>query len=89
MEPEVMLFDEPTSALDPVMTAEVLSVIGDLAKAGQTMIVVTHAMSFAANVATSVHVFAGGLVVESGPPEEVFVAPRHPTTKSFLTELRR
>ena len=88
MEPEVLLFDEPTSALDPVMTAEVLSVIGDLAEAGQTMIVVTHAMSFAASVATTVHVFAEGLVVESGPPDEVFAEPRHPTTKSLLAKFR-
>ncbi len=88
MKPEVILFDEPTSALDPVMTAEVLSVITDLAKAGQTMVVVTHAMSFAANVATSVHVFAEGLAVESGAPKEVFGAPQHPTTKAFLAEIR-
>ena len=88
MEPEVILFDEPTSALDPVMTGEVLSVITDLAKAGQTMIVVTHAMSFAANVATTVHVFADGLAVESGPPTEVFAAPRHRITRAFLAQLR-
>jgi ABC-type polar amino acid transport system ATPase subunit len=88
MEPAVMLFDEPTSALDPVMTAEVLSVISDLAKAGQTMIVVTHAMAFAANVATTVYVFADGTAVESGPPREVFAAPQHPTTKSFLGEFQ-
>jgi ABC-type polar amino acid transport system ATPase subunit len=88
MEPEVILFDEPTSALDPVMTGEVLAVISDLARAGQTMIVVTHAMSFAASVAKTVHVFGGGEVVESGAPETVFSAPRHPTTKAFLSELR-
>jgi ABC-type polar amino acid transport system ATPase subunit len=88
MQPDVILFDEPTSALDPVMTAEVLSVITDLAKVGQTMIVVTHAMSFAANVASTVHVFAEGLAVESGAPTEVFGAPRHPTTKAFLSQLR-
>ena len=88
MEPDVILFDEPTSALDPVMTGEVLSVIADLARAGQTMIVVTHAMSFAADVATSVHVFADGLAVESGPPKEVFARPRHPTTRAFLSRLR-
>jgi ABC-type polar amino acid transport system ATPase subunit len=88
MQPEVILFDEPTSALDPVMTAEVLSVITDLAKVGQTMMVVTHAMSFAANVATTVHVFAEGLAVESGAPKEVFGAPRHPITKAFLSQLR-
>ncbi len=86
MEPEAILFDEPTSALDPVMTQEVLEVITDLAKAGQTMIVVTHAMGFARNVATSVHVFADGYDVEHGPPAQVFSAPQHPTTKAFLAD---
>lgn len=86
MEPEAILFDEPTSALDPVMTQEVLEVITDLAKAGQTMIVVTHAMGFARNVATSVHVFADGYDVEHGPPAQVFGSPQHPTTKAFLAD---
>ncbi len=86
MEPEAILFDEPTSALDPVMTQEVLSVITDLAKGGQTMIVVTHAMGFAREVATSVHVFADGYDVEHGPPARVFGDPQHATTKAFLSD---
>ena len=86
MRPEAVLFDEPTSALDPVMANEVLRVMEDLAKEGQTMIVVTHSMSFARNVADHVHVFAGGHDVEHGPPEQVFEAPQHEITKSFLRE---
>jgi polar amino acid transport system ATP-binding protein len=86
MEPEAILFDEPTSALDPRMTAEVLAVMTDLARDGQTMIVVTHAMSFARQVAHTVHVFGGGLVVESGPPGQIFEAPHDTTTRAFLAE---
>jgi polar amino acid transport system ATP-binding protein len=86
MEPEAILFDEPTSALDPRMTAEVLAVMTDLARDGQTMIVVTHAMSFARQVAHTVHVFGGGLVIESGPPEQIFEAPHDTTTRAFLAE---
>jgi len=85
MQPEVILFDEPTSSLDPKMTAEVLGVIADLAKSGQTMLVVTHAMSFARRVATQVHVLVDGLIVESGPPEQVFDSPTHPATRELLT----
>ena len=84
MEPEVILFDEPTSALDPVMAGEVLKVMEDLARGGQTMIVVTHSMSFAREVADRVHVFADGYDVESGPPAEVFGDPQHATTQAFL-----
>jgi ABC-type polar amino acid transport system ATPase subunit len=84
MRPEVILFDEPTSALDPVMANEVLDLMADLASEGQTMVVVTHSMSFARNVATHVHVFAGGYDVEHGPPERVFGDPQHETTRSFL-----
>src|SRR5207244_9645280 len=72
MKPEAILFDEPTSALDPRMAAEVLSVITDLAKSGQTMIVVTHAMGFARNVAHTVHVMHDGRIAESGPPARIF-----------------
>jgi len=86
MRPKAILFDEPTSALDPVMAAEVLEVMSDLAKEGQTMIVVTHSMHFARNVANHVHVFAGGKVVESGPPDRLFADPRHETTRAFLRE---
>jgi ABC-type polar amino acid transport system ATPase subunit len=89
MNPEAILFDEPTSALDPVMAAEVLSVIADLAKGGQTMVVVTHSMSFARSVATHVHVFADGHDVEHGPPEQLFGDPQHPVTKSFLSEAHK
>ncbi|MBI4602070.1 MAG: amino acid ABC transporter ATP-binding protein [Planctomycetes bacterium] len=84
MDPEVILFDEPTSALDPRMTGEVLSVMTDLASEGQTMVVVTHAMGFARRVANKVHVFHEGRVAESGPPEQVFGAPREDVTREFL-----
>jgi polar amino acid transport system ATP-binding protein len=87
MQPKAMLFDEPTSALDPRMTAEVLAVMADLAAEGQTMIVVTHAMSFARRAAKTVHVFHEGFVAESGPPAQIFEAPQHTATKEFLREL--
>jgi ABC-type polar amino acid transport system ATPase subunit len=86
MEPRLILFDEPTSALDPRMTAEVLGVLADLAKAGQTMVVVTHAMSFARRAATTVHVFQNGSALESGPPEQIFENPRNAATAEFLRE---
>ncbi|MEY3211587.1 MAG: Glutamine transport ATP-binding protein GlnQ [Pseudomonadota bacterium] len=86
MRPEAILFDEPTSALDPVMANEVLGVISDLARADQTMIVVTHSMRFARQVSDHVHVFAGGHDVEFGPPDKVFGDPQHETTKAFLKE---
>ena len=85
MRPEAILFDEPTSALDPVMASEVLAIIGGLAKEGQTMIVVTHSMAFARNVANRVHVFAEGQAVEEGPPNAVFEDPKHPGTKALLS----
>jgi ABC-type polar amino acid transport system ATPase subunit len=88
MKPEAILFDEPTSALDPRMAAEVISVIADLAKSGQTMIVVTHAMGFARNVSHTVHVMHGGLVAESGPPQQIFDTPREEITRSFLAQTR-
>jgi ABC-type polar amino acid transport system ATPase subunit len=86
MRPDVLLFDEPTSALDPKMSGEVLSVISDLAKTGQTMLVVTHAMAFAKRVATEVHVMCDGLIVESGAPAQVFDAPRHAATRELLSD---
>jgi ABC-type polar amino acid transport system ATPase subunit len=86
MEPDAILFDEPTSALDPVMASEILALMEDLAKDGQTMIVVTHSMGFARNVASQVHVFADGYDVESGPPSKVFGSPQHATTQSFLRQ---
>jgi ABC-type polar amino acid transport system ATPase subunit len=89
MEPDAVLFDEPTSALDPVMANEVLGVMGDLAEAGQTMIVVTHSMHFARSVATHVHVFADGHDVEHGPPDKVFNDPQHRVTQAFLADVAR
>jgi ABC-type polar amino acid transport system ATPase subunit len=89
MKPEAILFDEPTSALDPVMAEEVLAVMGDLARNGQTMIVVTHSMNFARNVANQVHVFADGCDVESGPAQAIFENPRHAVTQSFLRRAGR
>ncbi len=86
MQPEAILFDEPTSALDPVMSGEVLKVMEDLAAQGQTMIVVTHSMSFARRAATTVHVFADGYDVEHGPPNQIFDEPEHEITRSFLVE---
>ncbi len=84
MRPQAILFDEPTSALDPRMSGEVLRVIADLADEGQTMVVVTHAMSFARRVADTVHVMHQGRVAESGPPEQIFSQPRHEATRAFL-----
>jgi polar amino acid transport system ATP-binding protein len=84
MRPEALLFDEPTSALDPRAAADVLAVMVDLAKEGQTMIVVTHGMSFARRAATQVHVLSHGKIVESGPPERVLDQPEHETTRDLL-----
>ena len=86
MRPKIMLFDEPTSALDPRMAAEVLRVIADLARSGQTMVVVTHAMGFARRVAHTVHVMHEGRVAESGPPRHIFEQSTSPVTRSFLAE---
>jgi ABC-type polar amino acid transport system ATPase subunit len=88
MQPEVILFDEPTSALDPRMTAEVTSVMSDLARSGQTMIVVTHAMGFARTVAHRVHVMHAGQVAESGPPEQIFESPQQAVTQEFLAQAK-
>lgn len=87
MEPRAILFDEPTSALDPRMTAEVLAVMTDLARGGLTMVVVTHAMRFARQVAHTVHVFGEGRVVESGPPEQIFEHPQQDATRLLLSEV--
>jgi polar amino acid transport system ATP-binding protein len=86
MQPELILFDEPTSALDPQMTAEVLAVMTDLARDGQTMLVVTHAMGFARRVANQVHVIADGVIVEEGPPQQIFEAPQQPQTRTLLQQ---
>ena len=84
MEPVVMLLDEPTSALDPRLVGEVLAVVGDLAGAGQTMIIVTHEIAFARRVAHRVAVLAGGRIVETGAPEEVLERPRATETRTLL-----
>lgn len=87
MQPKALLFDEPTSALDPEMVHEVLDVMKDLAKAGMTMVVVTHEMGFAREVADRVLFIDGGLIVEEGKPEEVFSHPKEERTKSFLASV--
>ena len=84
MDPEILLFDEPTSALDPTMVGEVLSVIGDLASAGLTLMIVTHELLFAREISTRVLYMDEGTVYEDGTPEEVFGAPRRPKTKAFI-----
>ncbi len=84
MQPDVILFDEPTSALDPEMTAEVTSVMIDLAKSGQTMVVVTHDMGFARSVASQLFVLDRGTIVETGKPNELFADPKHETTRKLL-----
>nr|WP_295972671.1 amino acid ABC transporter ATP-binding protein [uncultured Bacillus sp.] len=84
MNPEILLFDEPTSALDPELTGEVLQVMKNLAKEHMTMIVVTHEMEFAREVADIVMFMDGGEIVESGPPEEIFSNPKFERTKAFL-----
>jgi polar amino acid transport system ATP-binding protein len=87
MEPKAMLFDEPTSALDPRLTVEVLAVMSDLARDGLTMLVVTHAMNFARRLAQTVHVLGNGQVIESGPPDQVFDAPRMEATRHLLAQV--
>jgi len=89
MNPEAILFDEPTSALDPRTTAEIISVMTDLASSGQRMIVVTHAMSFARTVAHQVHILHAGRIAESGPPEQIFDDPKEAITREFLSETGR
>src|SRR3984957_6273070 len=84
MEPEVMLFDEPTSALDPELRDEVLRVMRQLAEEGMTMIVVTHEMQFARDMADMILFFEGGRVLEYGSPEKIFTAPIHERTREFL-----
>ncbi|HYN29770.1 MAG TPA: amino acid ABC transporter ATP-binding protein [Dermatophilaceae bacterium] len=87
MDPKLMLFDEPTSALDPELVGEVLKVMRDLAAKGMTMIVVTHEMGFAREVADRVVFMDGGVVVEQGPPEEVIRNPQHSRTRAFLSRV--
>lgn len=87
MNPKVMLFDEPTSALDPEMVGEVLALIKELANEGMTMVIVTHEMGFAREVATRVMFMDGGKIVEQGPPEKIFSAPENPRLKDFLAKV--
>ena len=87
MHPEVMLFDEPTSALDPEMVGEVLEVMRKLADDGMTMVVVTHEMGFAREVANRVLFMDAGEVIEQGTPEEIFGNPQNPRTQSFLSKV--
>jgi general L-amino acid transport system ATP-binding protein len=87
MQPKVMLFDEPTSALDPEMIAEVLSVMKELAKSGMTMIVVTHEMGFAREVADRVVFFDGGKIVEETTPQQFFENPEHERSRLFLSQI--
>ncbi|MGN9778076.1 amino acid ABC transporter ATP-binding protein [Micromonospora sp. H33] len=87
MDPKLMLFDEPTSALDPELVGDVLTVMRKLAEDGMTMMVVTHEMAFARDVADRVVFMDGGVVVEQGPPQEVLGAPRHERTRSFLSRV--
>ena len=87
MNPDIMLFDEPTSALDPEMVGEVLAVMKQLAKDGMTMVVVTHEMGFAREVADRVLFMDDGVVLEEGTPQEIFSAPKHPRTVDFLNKV--
>src|SRR6516225_8837894 len=87
MQPKLMLFDEPTSALDPELVGDVLDAMRQLAKDGMTMIVVTHEMGFAREVADNVVFMDGGVVVESGPPAAVLGSPRHERTRAFLSKV--
>ncbi len=87
MDPKLMLFDEPTSALDPELVGEVLTVMRELADSGMTMVVVTHEMGFAREVADQLVFMDGGVVVESGPPRKVLAEPEHERTKAFLSRL--
>jgi polar amino acid transport system ATP-binding protein len=87
MNPKLMLFDEPTSALDPELVGEVLAVMKKLALEGMTMVVVTHEMGFAREVANELVFMDGGVVVESGPPREVLANPQHERTKAFLSKV--
>jgi len=87
MKPQAMLFDEPTSALDPETVGEVLQVMKELAEEGMTMVVVTHEMGFAREVADRVVVLDQGELIEQGPPEQIFSRPSHPRTRAFLSRV--
>jgi polar amino acid transport system ATP-binding protein len=87
MEPDLMLLDEVTSALDPELVAEVLNVIRELAASGMTMLIATHEMAFARDIAHRVVFLDGGVILEQGPPERIFSAPEHPRTQQFLQRI--
>jgi polar amino acid transport system ATP-binding protein len=87
MEPDLMLLDEVTSALDPELVAEVLEVIRELADGGMTMLIATHEMAFARDIADRVCFLDGGVILEQGPPEQIFSAPREPRTRQFLERI--
>jgi polar amino acid transport system ATP-binding protein len=87
MQPRLMLLDEVTSALDPELVAEVLDVIGELAAGGMTMMIATHEMGFARDIATSVCFLDDGVILEQGPPEQMFGSPREPRTQQFLQRI--
>ena len=87
MNPDVILFDEPTSALDPEMVGEVLDLMKDLAREGMTMVIVTHEMGFAREVANRVLFMDEGVILESASPEEFFSNPKHDRTKEFLSKV--
>jgi ABC-type polar amino acid transport system ATPase subunit len=89
MKPEVLLFDEPTSALDPELVGEVLDTIQKTARAGYTMLLVSHEMHFIRSVATRVIFLEGGKIVEDGPPEEVFTRPKSERAKEFIAKINR
>ena len=87
MRPELMLLDEVTSALDPELVAEVLNVIRELAEGGMTMLIATHEMSFARDIASRVCFLDAGRILEQGPPTEIFSNPKEPRTKQFLERI--
>ena len=87
MQPNIMLFDEPTSALDPEMIKEVLDVMRELAASGMTMIVVSHELGFAREVADRMMMFDEGVIVEDGPPNDIFYNPKSDRTKLFLSQI--
>ena len=87
MRPELMLLDEVTSALDPELVAEVLNVIRELAAGGMTMLIATHEMGFARDIADRVCFLDEGVILEQGPPEQIFSAPREPRTQQFLDRI--
>jgi polar amino acid transport system ATP-binding protein len=89
MKPGLMLFDEPTSALDPELVGEVLEVMRGLARDGMTMVIATHEMGFARDVADRVVFMDGGVIVEEGPPAQVLSQPTNPRTQAFLSSILR